>query len=525
MEKNLKNILSIYGSHDASAVFVDQNDNIKILEYERFVKQRYAMYSDRFDDRKGIGTNQKLREEFINYICKFISKDNIDTILYNELSETDLGFLKSNFKNANFIKVGHHTAHASSGYYTSNFNDALIISIDGGGNEIGYTTSTKTFIGKNNKIFNNKNYNLDLGTPYAMIGCPISEIKPGPDSEEQSLAYAGKVMGLCAYGKIVKEWIKPIENFYFHKNLSILSRDLNLNLAFNSLKGQTSYDLAATSQYVFEKIFFDTFWEEISSSNLDIILVGGCALNVLLNQKLKEKLKEINRDLFIPANPNDCGLALGQFLYFTESKIKEDLTYNGIEILDQIKLNDYIKEFSPRKISIDELAKIILDGKIVGILDGGSEVGPRALGNRSIICNPCVENMKDILNHKVKFREWFRPFAPVCRDKDKNVYFENVFYSKFMSYAPNVKLNYRKLLSSITHFDGTARLQTVREEDHKIFYTILNSIEKLGGIPIILNTSFNIKGLPILSSIQDAIHVLKNTELDHVYINGFLFSK
>jgi carbamoyltransferase len=133
--------------------------------------------------------------------------------------------------------------------------------------------------------------------------------------------------------------------------------------------------------------------------------------------------------------------------------------------------------------------------------------------------------MKDILNEKVKFREWFRPFAPVCRYEDKDKYFENAFHSKFMSYAPIVKTEHKDKLFSITHADGTARLQTIKETDHELFYKILNSIEKLGGIPIILNTSFNIKGLPILSSIEDALYVLENTKLDHVYIEGYIFSK
>jgi carbamoyltransferase len=525
MDKNLKNILSIYGSHDASAVFVDKNNKIRIIEYERFVKQRYAMYSDRFDLRAGIGTNQNLRERFINYILTFINKESINIILYNELSDSDLIYLKNIFKNAEMIKVGHHTAHASSGYYTSDFKEAFIISIDGGGNEIDYSTSTKTFIGKDDKIFNYKNYSLDLGTPYAMIGYPISEIKPGPDCELQSLAYAGKVMGLCAYGKVIEEWLKPIENFYYHKNFEQLSKNLNLDLSFNSLKGTSSYNLAATSQYVFEKIFFDTFWAEILSLNLDVILVGGCALNVLLNQKLKEKLEKIDKNLFVPANPNDCGLALGQFLSFINFKIKEDITYNGIDILDKDKFSMFVDKFNAKKTSIEELAQMVLEGKIIGIVNGCSEVGPRALGNRSIICNPCFKNMKDILNEKVKFREWFRPFAPVCRYEDKDKYFENAFHSKFMSYAPIVKTDHKDKLFSITHADGTARLQTVKETDHELFYKILNSIEKLGGIPIILNTSFNIKGLPILSSIEDALYVLENTKLDHVYVDGYIFSK
>ena len=133
--------------------------------------------------------------------------------------------------------------------------------------------------------------------------------------------------------------------------------------------------------------------------------------------------------------------------------------------------------------------------------------------------------MKDVLNSKVKFREWFRPFAPVCRVEDSEMFFEDVFESEFMSYAPKIKEEFRESLPSITHSDGTGRLQTVNKDGHELFYGILTELKNRGELPVILNTSFNIKGKPILTSISDAIYVLEETELDYVLIDDYLFEK
>ena len=133
--------------------------------------------------------------------------------------------------------------------------------------------------------------------------------------------------------------------------------------------------------------------------------------------------------------------------------------------------------------------------------------------------------MKDTLNAKVKFREWFRPFAPVCRSQDKEKYFDKVYDSEFMSYAPNVKDEYKSKLKSISHADGTARLQTVTKDQHTIFYEILSELANRKEIPVILNTSFNIKGKPILTTIEDALYCLDNTEMDYVVIEGWLFKR
>ena len=155
---------------------------------------------------------------------------------------------------------------------------------------------------------------------------------------------------------------------------------------------------------------------------------------------------------------------------------------------------------------------------------GDSEVGPRALGNRSIVCDPNIADMKDILNSKVKFREWYRPFAPFCKKEEAHLWFESSNFEnlEYMSYAPVVKVD---TLPSITHVDGTARLQTVTEESHSHFYELLTEFGKISDTNVLLNTSFNIRGYPILSSIKDALYALNNTQMDYVVIDDYLFAK
>ena len=166
----MKNTLSIYGSHDAAAVFINKAGQLKILEYERFVKKRYAMYSAKFDRReKDLGTNQESREKFIEYIKTQLDCD-IDMILYNGLIDVDIDYLQSQFTNAKFKLCGHHLAHASSGYYTSGFDKAIIFSIDGGGIDNGMVSFTNIFEANNNQIKCIDQPNINLGVAYGRIG-------------------------------------------------------------------------------------------------------------------------------------------------------------------------------------------------------------------------------------------------------------------------------------------------------------------------------------------------------------------
>ena len=184
-----------------------------------------------------------------------------------------------------------------------------------------------------------------------------------------------------------------------------------------------------------------------------------------------------------------------------------------------------MKKYDAVKTTKSEIAKLIKDGNIIGMVFDDSEVGPRALGNRSIVCDPNIKQMKDILNSKVKFREWYRPFAPFCKKEDAHKYFQSRNFDnlEYMSYAPRVMTEYIDKLPSITHADNTARLQLVTEDSHSHFYELLTEFGKISDTNVLLNTSFNIRGYPVLSTISDALYCLEETEMDYVVVEDYLF--
>lgn len=536
----MKNILSFYGGHDASVTFVDKQDRVRVIEVERYVKQRYAAFSS-YQNKRSFGISDAKRLDFLNYLYDSVfDPEKIDTILYMGLSEDDANLIKKFFPNAEFKHMNHHRSHAYCGHYQSGFEKSIIFSVDGGGVDHGQTVTTKVFLGNGNDIEELEDCKIDFGTAYMSVGKYISEIKK---KQDDSLAWAGKIMGLCAYGEVREEWVEPMTRFYktisekTHENIASSDQSFGSEiiqelfpdtvLTQDCLKGKDSYDLAATSQHVFEELLFEWMEPYVNEYRRDVVLVGGCALNVLYNQRFSEYMFEKNMNkLYVPPNPNDCGLSLGFFLEECPELRGKDFVYEGIELLDRDDLQKHVSERNAKEVNTSDIVDIIKRGEIVGLVYGDSEIGPRALGNRSIICDPSFENMKDILNKKVKFREWYRPFAPVSMLHHSNTYFHKVFESNYMSFAPKVKEEYQEKLRAITHVDETSRLQTVcKVGGHRGFMDILEELNRREEIPVILNTSFNIRGYPILTTIEDALHVLDNTELDHVVVEGYLFSK
>jgi carbamoyltransferase len=202
-----------------------------------------------------------------------------------------------------------------------------------------------------------------------------------------------------------------------------------------------------------------------------------------------------------------------------------DVTYAGIEILDKNTLMTYVEDKRGNQLNLTTLAKDLSDGKIVGVVRGTSEHGPRALGNRSILCNPAHPDMKKVLNTNVKNREWFRPFAPVCRLEDVEKYFHFSGESRWMSFCPTVREEWRERLKAITHVDNTARVQTVTQKQNPWLYQLLGEFEKYSGFGVLLNTSFNINGKPLLSRYADAITVFEQTHLDRLVLADYYFTK
>jgi carbamoyltransferase len=202
-----------------------------------------------------------------------------------------------------------------------------------------------------------------------------------------------------------------------------------------------------------------------------------------------------------------------------------DATYLGPDALDKNILPRLVEQHKGNKITPAELARKIYEGKIVGVVQGRSEHGPRALGNRSIICNPLIKDIKDTLNFKVKNREWYRPFAPIVRLEDVSEYFEWEGESRWMNFCVNVKKEYIKVIPAVVHVDNTARVQTITRNQNTLMYDLLTEFKNITGVGVLVNTSFNVDGKPILSTYNDAFKVLQETELDAIYIDGFYFEK
>lgn len=519
MESLINKTISINGGHDCSACFIDKEGKLRVFEFERFIKKRYAIFSSTYEQRPGYGTTEEEKKSFLDFV-KQNTKEKPELILWHEMNARDLQLLRESFPDAKFEYSNHHESHAYGSIHQSKLDDCLVFSIDAGGMDKGQMSTVNVFLFEKNKLKNIYKKNIDFGLAYNYSSKLLSEI---PEKVPGDLSVAGRLMGLTAYGEIINEWVEPFEEFFRCAHLHELCNKIGIPcIEDNCLSGQTSYNFARTAQHAFENELFRFVKPFLNKYKKNIIMTGGCALNVLFNQKLYEYVRDQGLEIYVSPNPNDCGLSHGMFVQkFFNLLPRQEIYFNGIHIIDESDLGMYKNPYDP--FSIQKIVKHLADGKILGIINGNSEVGPRALGNRSIICYPAFEDMKDVLNSKVKFREWFRPFAPVCKLENKDTFFENARESKYMSFAPTVKKEYRKKLASITHVDNTARLQTV-EHGH-FFYDVLSEMEKQDLIPVILNTSFNIKGYPILTTLEDAFFALNNTQMDFLVYKDRIYSK
>jgi carbamoyltransferase len=517
----MSKIISIYGGHNASVTFFGNDGNYHVIELERLTQERHYMLFDKTPE-----AFREVIQKCLDIAKKFWGVENdFDVCCYGVNGATHIDEIKKVLNVKKVKQFDHHLSHAACSFYQSPYQKSLIISYDGGGNDGVFNVYIADKDSNEIKLIGNHHHNL--GHAYLLTGYPISELQGVKGKLPYDLSIAGKLMGLVARGTVRQDWLEPMREFYRDNswNFEKLSSCVGKILDFNSLKGQDSFDFAATSQQVFEEEFYKIANEALTQySELPLCLAGGCALNVLLN----EKIREVKGDnLFIPPNPDDGGLSLGQMFLHTPPKKQVDVTFSGLPILDLDF--EVSSDITKKPASLKDVVKYIVSGKIIGVIDGDSEVGPRALGNRSIICDPSFPNMKDTLNHKVKFREWFRPFAPVVRHEDSEKFFEldaaqdSLRNFKFMSFAPRVKNVCKDDIPAIVHSDGTARLQVVFKEDSSIFFKILTEMAHVCDHPVILNTSFNIRGKPILSKIQDAVEVLRITQLDAVYHNGYMY--
>ena len=395
--------------------------------------------------------------------------------------------------NCNVTRINHHYAHALSYWPISNKEPDICFVLDGFGD---YDKAWSIF--KRDKLIEEGSHEFhgSIGTEMAQAGT-ICGIK-----STHGIDIAGKLMGLQSYGTIDKEYKKLLSKFTIYDIIKIFSLVNWNNYKTSDLVGNlTQLDWISTvHDYVGDLLL--NFFKKHSNKNDHIFYAGGVAQNVIWNTKLKNYFP----NLVIPPHCADEGLSLGGIEYLRR-KYKLDkfsLPNFPYSQIDQMTLDN------PSEQTIKEIAIKLSEGKSVGWYQGNGEIGPRALGNRSILLNPCIKNGKELIN-LIKKRETYRPFGASVLKEFASDYFDDLPDNPYMLYVGKVK---SKKLNSITHIDGTCRVQTVDEKQNKFFYQLLKEFYNITGVPILLNTSLNVNGKPIAGSPFDAKELFDNSKLD-----------
>jgi carbamoyltransferase len=566
---NKKYILGIAcGYHDSSAALILDGVVIGAMEEERFTGVKHDatfptnainwLYKDNKITGNDISVvtfyeNPKLKLERIEESTKrgglvnfFKRKSIIDS---NKAQAKEIESKIYEITNPNIILAygDHHLSHIAYSYYTSPFERATILSVDGVGE---WETTVLAFAeGKNITKLQNIKFPHSLGMLYSAMTAFLG-FKPNEGEY--------KVMGLAPYGNSetylnkFKQLYKLTEDGGFEINMNYFTYDYSTNSMFNEKLAelfelpnrlpedeltQEHKDLAATIQHQYEFLFFRLLNKmfAIRATN-NLCLSGGCAYNGTANGKI---LKNTGyKQLWIPPAPSDAGSAIGCALHYyythNESAVRVPNTnpYLGTfntndEIETELKNyeNEVWYEFKNHSQIVRTISREITNGNVIGWYEGRMEFGSRALGNRSIFANPRDPQMKARVNKVIKKREGFRPFAPIVKEEDRLKYFDYKPLVPYMNQVVQVKEEHIKNLPAITHIDGSARIQTLNFKQHRRVYSLLRQLEEDNGYPIVLNTSFNVKDKTIVNTPKDAIDTFLDCDMDTLVLNNYIVKK
>ena len=477
---------------------------------------------------------------FLDTIPKWLHKR---LWIKNEIKNHLKGF------NGNIIFPEHHMSHAAYAFYTSQFDESAILTIDG----VGEWSTASFGIAKNNKIqlTNDIRWPHSLGLFYSaftyFLGFKVNEGEY-------------KLMGLSSYGKpkyydLIKENLIDVKNDgSIHLNMKYFAFTYDkvmTNGNFAQLFGipprkedqkteQIHYDIGASAQKVLEDVLLKMVNHIHSKTKMkNLCIGGGVALNGVANYKVLKNGPFDN--VHIPPSPGDGGSAVGcaQYLYFVHNNkkriiennhsklIQENVyvgpSYSNEKIIKFLDSNNIKYEKFEKQSLLKKTAQLISTGNIVGWYQGKMEWGPRALGNRSILADPRNASMKDILNEKIKHRESFRPFAPSVLEEYASEYFDIDVPSPYMLMVAKVKKP--EIIPAVTHVDGTGRLQTVSNYANPLYYDLINEFFKITGVPVIINTSMNVMGEPIVNTPEQAYQMIVKTDMDCLVLgNNLIFS-
>lgn len=440
--------------------------------------------------------------------------------------------------------IPHHYSHAASAYFCSGFDHAAVITLDGSGEE----NATVIWEGRNGELRKIKEFNTpnSLGWFYAAF-TKHGGFEPY-DGE-------GQYMGLAPYGKENSKYMRLVEQvlqtksdgyeidpswiYYGPRNLSDRFTDKFAD-SFGmprdkdgDISGELK-DVAYAAQLQLERVGLALARYALAETGArNICLAGGVALNCKMNGRIFEEL-DID-DIFIqPASGDDGGCTLGASVALHQ-QLTGDISSSGMthvylgpsftnEEIEAVLIESgaiYRKSPAVEK----EMAKYLTEGCVAGWFQGRMEYGPRALGSRSILTDPRDEAMKDVVNNQVKFREPWRPFCPTILEERASEFLEKNVSHPFMILACTIKEEAQAKIPATVHVDGTARVQTLKREDNPRYYDLIKEFDRLTGVPVLLNTSFNLKGEPIVCTPQEAINTFNNSGIDVMAIGDFLVTK
>jgi len=457
-------------THDASVALIEDNNILFAGHAERFSKQKNDWFTN--DDLIDYALSYGKPDKVAYYENRWLKKIRIatrggfgkDSPYY--LQRKDLKWVPRE-------SFSHHHSHAAAGYYTSKFNDAVIVVLDAIGE---YNTST-IWVGenKNLKRVYRQNHPFSFGLFYSAF-TQLVGLKP---NEEEYI-----MMGMAAYGdwtryyNKIKEYFPSIndQKYGFHNGI------LDWN---ETIDEQAKFDIAAAVQRVYEDrlVNFMAIAQKLTGKR-NLVFMGGCALNCAANTMLWRMFD----DVWIMPNPGDAGSSLGAAAASYGGHLNWEHPYLGYDLGGEYPIKSIMTE--------------LIRNKIAAVATGRAEYGPRALGNRSILADPRDPNIKDKVN-LIKKRELFRPFAPVILEEHASKWFDMKYSSPYMQYTP--KCLKPELIPSVVHKDGTSRVQTVNKNQHPGLYYLLSEWYAVTGVPILLNTSLNIKGQPLLNDENDIL--------------------
>jgi len=423
--------------------------------------------------------------------------------------------------------VEHHLSHAASAFNCSPFDHAAVLTIDGRGEK-----ATTTYnVGKDNRLERRGQVNMphSLGLLYERITTHLGFLHSSDEYKVMALASYGKPTFVEEFEDMIRVCDKGCYSICDERLVERLGEQRLRDKPFT----QHHFNIAHSLQMVLEKVVLKLVNNLHNETGLEnLCMAGGVALNCVLNARIRDRGPFKN--IWVQPASGDSGTALGAAISVDSDKRPSprknfvmDHAYWGPEYTDE-EIEKFLKwvKVPFRKLNnvAQETAKILAADKIIGWFQGRMEFGPRALGSRSILASPINPSMQARLN-EVKDREDFRPVAPVVLEEDAGDWFENADYSPFMLFIYNVKPDKADKIPAVRHVDGTARIQTVNRRQHEKYYDLLKAFKEITGVPVLVNTSFNTLGKPIVCSPRDAIECFWTSPFDALVIGSYLIEK